>query len=128
MSLRLTSLVAMSICAAGCASVSMVTNLAEPNCRGSFDGAMTAILVEQGEPVSASTRIAMDSSAVLARGTVGPRPFYVAAPSGTDYSFFVERADAGCLLRLYGRQKGFLAYTNNLTYISTRPLPPCRCE
>jgi hypothetical protein len=40
----------------------------------------------------------------------------------------VERKDDACLLRLYGRQKGFVAYTNNLTYIATQPLAACRCE
>ena len=59
---------------------------------------------------------------------MGPRPFLVASPSGTDYAFFVERKDDACLLRLYGRQKGFVTYTNNLTYIATQPLAPCRCE
>lgn len=36
--------------------------------------------------------------------------------------FFVERKGEECLLRLYGRQKGFTRYTNNLTYIRTRDL------
>ena len=51
----------------------------------------------------------------------------VSAPSGTDYSLFVEPTDEGCLLRLCGRQKGFTSYTNNITWIETRPLPACRC-
>jgi hypothetical protein len=51
----------------------------------------------------------------------------VASPSGADYSFFVERKPDACVLRLYGRQKGFVAYTNNINYIATEPLAPCRC-
>jgi hypothetical protein len=51
----------------------------------------------------------------------------LAAPSGVDHSFFVERKGASCVLRLYGRQKGFVSYTNNLTYIATEPLAPCQC-
>ncbi len=58
----------------------------------------------------------------------GPRPFLVASPSGTDYTFFVQEKKPICLLRLYGRQKGFWSYTNNLTYIATRPLPNCACS
>jgi hypothetical protein len=51
----------------------------------------------------------------------------VGAPSGSDYAFFVQKKGSECLLRLYGRQKGFVRYTNNMTYIATRKLPPCRC-
>ena len=56
-----------------------------------------------------------------------PRPFLVASSSGTDYSFFVEKKKSGCILRLYGRQKGFVSYTNDLTYIDSRPLSGCAC-
>lgn len=44
---------------------------------------------------------------------------------GTDYRFFIDAARDQCLLRLYGRRKGFWSYTNNLSYIATRPLPGC---
>ena len=40
---------------------------------------------------------------------------------------FFERRELERLLRLYGRQKGFVSYTNNITYIATEPLGPCRC-
>jgi hypothetical protein len=40
----------------------------------------------------------------------------------------VEKKKSGCLLRLYGKQKGFTSYTNNLNYIATRPLPDCLCR
>jgi hypothetical protein len=40
----------------------------------------------------------------------------------------VEKKKDACLLRLYGRQKGFVSYTNDLTYIATEPLAPCECE
>ena len=52
----------------------------------------------------------------------------IQAPSGTDYTLFVEKKKSGCLLRLVEKQKGFTRYTNNLTYINTQPLPSCFCE
>jgi hypothetical protein len=58
---------------------------------------------------------------------LGPRPFAIAAPSGTDYRFFVQRKGEACVLNLYGRQKGFVSYTNNLTYIATQDLSDCTC-
>jgi len=59
---------------------------------------------------------------------LGPRPFVVSSSSGADYEFFVQKKKQGCLLRLFGRTKGFTSYTNNLTYIATRPLPGCACQ
>ena len=64
---------------------------------------------------------------MLASGELGPRPFTLLAPSGVDYAFFVEADGKECVLRLYGRQKGFVSYTNNLTYIASRTLAGCVC-
>ena len=113
--------------AGGCASVARVTTLSDAACRESLEIGLTSVLVAQAETPGTASRLARDATAALASVDPGPRPFLVASPSGTDYAFFVERTDDTCLLRLYGRQKGFVSYTNNLTYIATRPLTPCRC-
>lgn len=113
--------------AGGCASVARVTTLSDPACRESLEAGLTSVLAAQAETAETAARLAQGAAAALASVEPGPRPFLVASPSGTDYAFFVERTDDACLLRLYGRQKGFVSYTNNLTYIATRPLTPCRC-
>ena len=74
------------------------------------------------EELAESTAVALET------GGLGPRPFMVASPSGVDYSFFVEAKDTSCVQRLYGRQKGFVSYTNNITYIANEPLGPCQCS
>ena len=113
--------------AIGCTSVAQVTNLAESTCQASFETEMAAVLSAEGETPENATALAHSAITILTLGDLGPRPFLVAAPSGTDYSFFVEKTKSSCILRLYGRQKGFVSYTNNLTYIESRPLPGCAC-
>jgi len=120
--------VVLCVLSAGCASVAQVTTLSNPACFEALHGGFTSILVEQKEAPEVAGRLANGAAEALRSGSLGPRPFLVASPSGADYSFFVEKHSSGCLLRLYGRQKGFVAYTNNLTYIDTRPLVPCQCS
>ncbi len=110
-----------------CTSVARVTTLSDPACRQTFRAALSRVLESEGETPPVADRLAETSTQVLHFGELGPRPFLVASPSGVDYSFFVEKKGAKCLLRLYGRQKGFVSYTNNLTYIATEPLAPCEC-
>jgi len=110
-----------------CASVAQVTTLSDPPCRERFEAALASVLQAEGETPEAAAQLAESSTKTLEIVNLGPRPFLVAAPSGVDYSFFVERKGASCVLRLYGRQKGFVSYTNNLTYIATEPLAPCQC-
>lgn len=124
---RVGASLAAAALAAGCASVAKVANLDDAACRTTFVEAMTAALAAQAEAPEAAARLARGAATTLASTDFGPRPFLVASPSGTDYAFFVERTEGACLLRLYGRQKGFVSYTNNLTYIATQPLAPCRC-
>ena len=112
---------------AGCASVAQVTSFADSSCRRAFTTGLAGILEEQGEAPPVAQQLSERAADALQTGAFGPRPFLVASSSGADYSFFVERKEAECLLRLYGRQKGFVAYSNNLTYIASRPLAPCRC-
>ena len=119
--------VSLLILCAGCATVAQVTSLSEPSCRESVERAFYTTFRGQGEPEEFAARLAGSATAGLQSWGLGPRPFLVASPSGADYSFFVERTADACLLRLYGRQKGFVTYTNNLTYIATEPLAPCRC-
>jgi hypothetical protein len=113
---------------AGCASVSQVTNLAESACQDSFKDGLISILKSQGETPDNALELERRTERMLRSGAFGPRPFLVSSPSGTDYTFFVDHKGARCLLRLYGRQKGFWSYTNNLTYIETRALPACACS
>ena len=112
---------------AGCATVAQVTTWSDESCRQKVNDQLASILTEEGEPTEVVNRLAANTTAVLATGSLGPRPFGVSSPSGADYSLFVQRKGERCLLRLYGRQKGFTRYTNNLTYISTRPLDGCTC-
>lgn len=108
-------------------TVGRIDGLHDEACHGSFTGALESILIEQGETDEVAATLAAQSAFKLAAGNLGPRPFLVASPTGVDYSFFVQRKKGACLLRLYGRQKGFVSYTNNATYIATRPLTGCAC-
>lgn len=112
---------------AGCATVVKVTNLSEESCGASFTRQLSAILTREGERPEAAGALADRTVFTLTTYDLGPRPFIIAAPSGTDYRFFVERKGADCVLTLFGRQKGFVSYTNNLTYIATEILPDCTC-
>lgn len=111
----------------GCTTVAQITTLSDESCRERVRGQLESVLVEEGEQPEMANRLAVNTTLVLATGSLGPRPFGVSSPSGTDYSFFVQRKGETCLMRLYGRQKGFTRYTNNLTYISTRALEGCAC-
>lgn len=112
---------------AGCTTVAQV-ELSDDACRGTFQDALSSILVEQNEAPDVAAKLAAETREQLERVGLGPRPFLISSSSGADYEFFVEKKSSGCLLRLYGRQKGFTSYTNNLTYIATRPLPGCACK
>lgn len=111
----------------GCTTVAQVTTLSDQNCRHMFVDQMSSILVEQGEKQEVAEKLAESTTTVLSTGSLGPRPFLVASPSGADYGFFVEQKSSDCLLRLFSRQKGFTRYRNNLTYIATRQLDGCMC-
>ena len=101
--------------------------MADSACQASFETELAAVLLGQGETQQNATTLAQRAVGILTVADLGPRPFLVASPSGTDYSFFVERKKSGCILRLYGRQKGFVSYTNDLTYIDSRSLEGCSC-
>jgi hypothetical protein len=111
----------------GCATVAQVTTLSDQNCRHTFVDRLSSILVQEGEKQEVADKLAESTTAVLSTGSLGPRPFLLASPSGADYGFFVEQKSSDCLLRLFSRQKGFTRYRNNLTYIATRSLTGCMC-
>jgi len=113
--------------AAGCTTMAQVTNFSDESCRTSFARQLSAILTKEGETPEVADKAGTQTVSTLSALNLGPRPFRVAAPSGTDYRFFVQRKGSSCVLNLYGRQKGFVSYTNNLTYIATQPLPACTC-
>ncbi|HJT20546.1 MAG TPA: hypothetical protein VJ746_08750 [Nitrospira sp.] len=113
--------------AVGCTTVAQVTSLSEEHCRRTFVESMSQILMEEGEKQEAAEQLAESVTARLSTGRFGPRPFVVSSPSGADYGFFVQQKSSDCLLRLFSRQKGFMRYTNNLTYIATRRLDGCQC-
>ncbi len=108
--------------------MAQVTNLRDQACQQTFATALSEILVEEGEQPERARKVIERSGELAGTFEFGPRPFMVSSQSGTDYSFFVEKKGERCLLRLYGRQKGFTRYTNNLTSISTRDLPGCQCS
>ena len=124
---RLFVVVAVAFTAVACTSVAQLSNLGDPPCATEFEGQLCSILIEQGEKPEVATPLASQSRRKLALGNFGPRPFLISSPSGTDYTFFVQATSSGCLLRLYERQKGFMTYTNDLTYIATRPVQTCTC-
>ena len=120
------SAVAACVVLSGCATVAEV-EFTQDSCRQSFEGALSSILVEQHEAPDVAQNLAQVTREQLERTQLGPRPFVISSSSGADYEFFVQKKSSGCLLRLYGRQKGFTSYSNDLTYIATRPLPGCAC-
>lgn len=105
----------------------MGSNLNDPACQTSLETELVAVLVGQRETPENATALAQRTAKILTLADLGPRPFFVASSSGTDYSFFVDKTKSGCNLRLYGRLKGFVSYTNDLTYIDSRPLQGCSC-
>lgn len=107
--------------------MAQVTNLVDESCRTSFTEQLSKILTNQGESSANSDALANNTVLTLTSYDLGPRPFAIAAPSGTDYRFFIDRKGTDCVLTLYGRRKGFVSYTNNLTYIATELLPGCAC-
>ena len=111
-----------------CASVAQVDNLSDASCSNQFEQSLTSILTTQHEKPEVAQGLAHRTYLVLTRVDFGPRPFYVSSSSGTDYTFFIDKKRDRCLLRLYGKQKGFMSYTNNLTYIETRELSSCSCR
>jgi hypothetical protein len=113
--------------AAGCAAVAQVTSWSDQNCRHTFVDRLSSILVEEGETQDVADRLADSTAETISTGALGPRPFLVASPAGTDYGFFVQQKSSDCLLRLFSRQKGFTRYSNNLTYIATGRLDGCLC-
>lgn len=112
---------------AGCTTVAQVTTLNEASCNHTMREQLASILGEEGEKPEVAERLAADTTTVLASGVLGPRPFGVSSPSGEDYGFFIQQKGNDCLLRLFRKQRGFTRYTNNLTYIATRPLSGCSC-
>ncbi|HNA26838.1 MAG TPA: hypothetical protein PKV55_15605 [Nitrospira sp.] len=116
-----------SMLLSGCTTVAQITTLSDESCHRTVQGQLESILLEEGETPEVANRLAVNTTVVLATGSLGPRPFGVSSPSGADYSFFVQLKGDQCLLRLYGRRKGFTRYTNNLTYIATRSLNGCAC-
>ena len=121
-------LMVLSCLAAACATPCQLTTLDDPACRNTVKAQLYAVLLEQGERPEIALRLAVNTTTVLATGALGPRPFGVTSPSGADYSFFVQRNETECLLRLYGREKGFTRFSNNLTYIASRSLTGCQCS
>lgn len=119
--------IALAAVLGGCTTVGQVRNLDDDACGAAFETGVASILTAQHEAAADAARLGAQARARLTSGALGPRPFALAAPSGTDYFLFVEPAEPVCMLRLYGRQKGFTRYTNNLTWIETRALPGCDC-
>ena len=118
---------AIVLIGSGCTSVAKVTNLSEESCRTSFSHQLSIILTQEGEKPDIADALAHKTVSTVTTYDLGPRPFTIAAPSGTDYRFFIHHKGADCVLTLFGRRKGFVSYTNNLTYIATEILSGCTC-
>jgi hypothetical protein len=117
----------LSLVVAGCTTVAQITTVSELACRQALDDGLVRIFESQGESAALARQLAASTASSLLSGNLGPRPFVVSSPAGVDYGLFIQLDGASCLLRLFGRQKGFVSYTNNLTYIATEPLGQCRC-
>lgn len=104
-----------------------VTNLTEGSCRASFTRQLSAILTHEGEKPEVGDALADRTVSTLTTYDLGPRPFAIASPSGVDYRFFIDRKGTDCVLTLFGRRKGLVSYTNNVTYLATEGLPDCTC-
>ena len=132
--MRSLSRLLLALCAAaaafspGCATVGSVANIDDGACRATLSQAISTILVGEHESPATADGLAGQAVERMVLVHQGPRPFVVPSPSGTDYFFFIQLKRTNCLLRLYGRQKGFWSYTNDLTYIATQPLPGCTCS
>ncbi len=119
---------ALTVLLSGCTTVGQVRNLEAPACRRSLESGVAQILLAQGENAGEAERLAQRTVSALDLSPDGPRPFALAANSGTDYHFIVQPTRSGCQLRLYGRVRGFTRVTNNLTWIESRPLAGCECS
>jgi hypothetical protein len=125
------SAVLVGVAAVACSpSVARIANPGAPKCQDSLREGFAVILVGQEEKPEVAEAMAAGAAREIASADLGPRPFKLSSPSGTDYAFFFddERSASRCLLRLVAWQKGFVQYSNNVNYIATRPLPGCRCE
>ena len=111
-----------------CATVARVTNLDSESCKESFGGAIASALVAQGETRDEAKALAERAVSRTDLFSFGPRAFLIASHSGADYGFFVEKSGDRCVLRLFERQKGFVRYTNNLTYIESNDMSGCQCD
>ena len=100
--------------------------MSDPACGAAFREQVASILVEEKETPEDAALLAQRAALELSYGEAGVRPFSVVSRT-SDYTFFVQKKKGGCLLRLVSRQKGFTVYTNDITYIATRPLTGCRC-
>jgi hypothetical protein len=74
----------------GCTTVAQVTTLAEESCRRAMQDQLESILTEEHEPSELANRLAVNTTTVLATGTLGLRPFGISSPSGADYTFFIQ--------------------------------------
>ncbi len=129
--MRLMQAATLAICAGAlcaCTRVGQLRNLEDTACSAALSEGVANILLDQGEDAEDALRLARQGTAWLAYSNPGPRPFSIAAPSGTDYHFIVQPTKSACQLRLYGRVRGFTRVTNNLTWIESRALPDCDCE
>lgn len=122
----LVCLVALAFSSA-CLTIAHVANLDDASCRSTLAKAISTILVGQGEQSEVADWLAGDALNAMVSGGWRSVPFSVSSPFGTVYTFVFQLKKEGCLLRLYGRQRGSWSYTNDLTYIATEPLPGCAC-
>ena len=124
---RLVCIVGPPLATIGCTSVAQVTTMTDDACRQAVATGFMNILEAQDERPDIARQLAASATHALQWHPPGPRPFIVSSPSGADYAFFVQRDGEACVLRLYGKKKGFVSFTNNLTYIATEPLAKCGC-
>jgi hypothetical protein len=98
---------AVAVFSAGCTTIAQVANLTEAQCNASFESQLTSILTEQGEKDEVAATLTHGTYLMLTAAEMGPRPFLVASPSGTDYTFFIQKKRNHCLPSSLRSPEGF---------------------
>jgi hypothetical protein len=104
-----------------------VSNFADPACSQSFSTELIAALKQQGETPEDAADAAGRAVRTFSREGE-PEHFLAASSSGVSYWFDFEPKRSGCMLRLYGRQKGDTTEWNTMTYYAKRQMAACTCK
>lgn len=103
-------------------------DLHDPDCSARLQGALTEILVEQGESPEAARDLAGNARDQLRQKAGGGRDFATSAGPKLWYRFEITGRGSDCSVRLVERSRDFSTDVNAITGISRRALPGCACN